>query len=99
MTQVLYANAVGSLMYAIVCTRPDLSQAVSMVSRYMHDPRRGYWESVKWILRYIKGTIDADLVFKKDFTGKQECINYVDSNYTGDLDKRRSTTGYVFTLS
>ena len=63
---VTYASAVGSLMYAIVCTRPDLSQVVSMVSRYMHDPEEGHWEAVKWILRYIKGTIDIGLVFKKD---------------------------------
>ena len=59
MTHVPYASAVGSLMYAMVCTRPDLSQAVSMISRYMHDPEQGYWEAVKWILRYIKGTIDV----------------------------------------
>jgi len=49
--------------------------------------------------RYIKGSIDIGLVFKKDVTGKQECIRYVDSDYTRDLNKRRSTTGYVFTLS
>ena len=54
---------------------------------------------MKWVLRYIKGTIDVGLVFKKDFIDKQECISYVDSNYAEDLDKRRSTTGYVFTLS
>jgi len=47
MTRVLYASATGSLMYAIVCTRPDFSQAVSMVSRYMHDPEKGYFEAVK----------------------------------------------------
>ena len=49
MSHVPYASAVGSLMYAMVCTRPDLSQAVSMVSRYMHDPGQGHWEAVKWI--------------------------------------------------
>ena len=54
---------------------------------------------MKWILWYIKGTIDVGLVFEKDSTGKQECIGYVDSDYAGDLDKRQSTTGYVFTLS
>jgi len=54
---------------------------------------------VKWILRYIKGTIDIGLVFKKDVTGKQECVGYVESDYAGDLDKRWSTTVYVFTLS
>ena len=83
----------------MVCTRSNLSQAVSMISRYMHDPGKGHWEAVKWVLRYIKGTIDVGLVFEKDSTGKQECIRYVDSDYVGDLDKCRSTIGYVFTLS
>jgi len=98
-SHVPYASAVGSLMYAMVCTRPDLSQAVSIVSRYMHDLVKGHWEAMRWIMRYIKGTVDVALVFKKDVAGKQECICYVDSDYAGDLDKRRSTTGYVFTLS
>jgi len=57
------------------------------------------WEAVKWVLRYIKDTIDVGLVFEKESTGKQECIGYVDSDYAGDLDKCRSTMGYVFTLS
>jgi len=71
------------------CTRPDLSEVVSMVSGYMHDSRRGHWEAVKWILQCIKGTIEVGLVFEKDVTGKQECIRYVDSDYAGDLDIRR----------
>ena len=99
MTHVPYASAVGSLMYIMVCTRSDLSQVISIVSRYMHNPRRGHWEAVKWIFRYIKGTIDIGLVLKKDVTGKQECIGYVDFDYAGDVDKCRSTTRYVFTLS
>jgi len=99
MTRMLYASAVGNLMYAMVRTRSDLSQAVLMISRYMHDPGKGHWEAVKWILRYIKGTIDVELVFEKDSTGKQECVGYVDSDYARDLDKRWSTMGYVFTLS
>ena len=44
----------GSLMYAIVCTRPDLSQAVSMISRYMYDPGRDHWEAVKWVLGTLR---------------------------------------------
>ena len=87
MSHVPYASAVGSIMYAMVCTRPDLSQAVSMVLRYMHDPDKGHWEAVRWILRYIKGTIDVGLVFMKDVASKQECTDYVGSDYAGDLDK------------
>jgi len=64
----------------------------------MNDPGRGHWEAVKWILQYIKGTIDIGLVFKKDVMGEYECIGYVDSDYAGDLNKYRSTTGYVLTL-
>jgi len=52
------------------CTIPDLSQAVLMFSRYMHDPDRSHWEPVKWVLGYIKVTVDVGLVFEKDFTGK-----------------------------
>jgi len=99
MTHVSYASAVGNLMYVMVCTWPNLSQTISMISRYMHDPGRSHWKAVKWVLRYIKGTIDVGLVFENDSIGKQECVRYVDSDYAGDLDKRRSTTRYVFTLS
>ncbi|KAH9754792.1 Integrase catalytic domain-containing protein [Citrus sinensis] len=96
MARVPYASAVGSLMYAMVCTRPNISQAVSMVSRYMYNPGKNHWLVVKWILRYLYGTIDVGLLFKKDCG--QQCVGYCDSDFAGDLDKRRSTTGYVFTL-
>jgi len=65
----------------------------------MHDPDRDHWKAVKWILWYIKCIIDVDLVFKKDVTGKQQCIGYVNSDYARDLGKRRSTTRYMFALS
>ncbi|KAE8725113.1 hypothetical protein F3Y22_tig00009009pilonHSYRG00067 [Hibiscus syriacus] len=99
MAKVPYANAVGSLMYAMVCTRPDISQAVGVVSRYMHDPGEGHWQAVKWILRYLQQTVDVGLVFEQDEALGQCMVGYVDSDYAGDLDKRRSTTGYLFTLA
>ena len=99
MDHVPYANAVGALMYAMVCTRPDISHAVSMVSRYMHNPGKGHWQAVKWILRYIQGTVDVGLKFERDQTVDKHIVGYVDSDYAGDLDKRRSTTGYVFTMA
>ena len=58
-SHVPYFSAVGSLMYAIVYTGSDLSQVVSMVSRYMYDPGKDHWEAVRWILWYIKGTVDV----------------------------------------
>ena len=56
MSHVPYASAVGSLMYGMVCTRPDISYVVSVISRYMGNPRNGHWQTVKWILRYLRGT-------------------------------------------
>ena len=49
MEKVPYSSAVGSLMYAMVCTRPNISHAVSVVSRYMANPRKAHWHAVKWI--------------------------------------------------
>ena len=99
MSKVPYSNAVGSLMYAMVCTRPDISHAVGTVSRYMHNPGKEHWQAVKWILRYIQKTLDVGLIFENEDMVGQHVVGYCDSDYAGDLDKRRSTTGYVFTLA
>ncbi|KAK9200365.1 hypothetical protein WN944_015562 [Citrus x changshan-huyou] len=96
MSRVPYASAMGSLMFAMICTRPDIAQAVGAVSRYMANPGGEHWISVKRILRYIRGTSDVALCYGgSEFTVR----GYVDSDFAGDLDKRKSTTGYVFTLA
>ena len=56
MSKVPYASTVGSLMYAMVYTRPNIAHAVRFVSRYMKNPRKEHWMVVKWILRYLRGT-------------------------------------------
>lgn len=56
MSQVLYANAVGSIMYTMICTRPGLAHSISVVSRYMASPRKYHWEALKWVLRYLKSS-------------------------------------------
>ncbi|KAK8936149.1 hypothetical protein KSP39_PZI013475 [Platanthera zijinensis] len=82
MLRVSYASAVGCLMYAMICTRPDIAQAVSVVSRYMGNPGRQHWEAVKWILRYLKGTPDVGLLFRRSKdVGALE--GFVDSDYAG----------------
>ena len=68
MAYVPYVSVVGSLIYAMVCTRPDISQAVSKVSRYMHNPSKDHWLAVKWILRYLYRTVNVGLLFKKDYS-------------------------------
>ncbi|GJZ72093.1 retrotransposon protein, putative, ty1-copia subclass, partial [Tanacetum coccineum] len=66
MSKVSYANAVGSLMYLMVCTRPDIAYAVSVVSRYLANPGKNHWEAVKWILKYLLGTANVELVYRTD---------------------------------
>ncbi|KAG8489147.1 hypothetical protein CXB51_017180 [Gossypium anomalum] len=95
MSHVPYSSAVGSLMYAMVCSRPDLSYAVSAVSRYMANPGKEHWKAVQWVLRYLRGTTDVCLQFGRT---KDRVIGYVDADFAGDLDRRRSLTGYVFTI-
>ncbi|RVW63516.1 Retrovirus-related Pol polyprotein from transposon TNT 1-94 [Vitis vinifera] len=63
MKSVPYSSVVGSLMYAMVCTRPDLAFAVSVVSRFMSNPGKAHWEAVKWIMRYLKGSSSVCLVY------------------------------------
>ena len=99
MSSVPYSSAVGSLMYAMVCTRPDIAQAVSVVSRYMAHPGKVHWQAVKWILRYLRGSTKLGLMFDGNSSNCTSVVGFVDSDYAGDIDKRRSLTGYLFTLS
>ena len=57
MSKIPYASAVGSLMYAMVWTRPDIAHAVGVVSRFMENPGKEHWQAVKWILRYLRGNL------------------------------------------
>ncbi|GKA40987.1 retrovirus-related pol polyprotein from transposon TNT 1-94 [Tanacetum coccineum] len=96
MSKVPYANVVGSLMYLMVCTRPDIAYAVSIVSRYLANPSKNHWEAVKWILKYLKGTADVGLVYGRDQGKHVNVDGFVDADYAKDPDKGRSITEYVF---
>ena len=63
MSKVPYSSVVGSLMYAMVCTRPDIAYVVSMVSRFLNQPQKEHWKAVKRIFRYLKGTTDLGLSY------------------------------------
>src|SRR4051812_46391091 len=58
-----YASAIGSLMYAMLCTRPDLGLAISMTNLYQSNPGMAHWTAVKNILKYLRGTKDLFLVY------------------------------------
>jgi hypothetical protein len=95
MSRVPYSSTIGSLMYVMVCTRPDIAHVVGVVRRYMNNTGKEHWEAVKWILRYFRGNATHALCFE----GSNTILHgYIDSNMAGDKDRGRSTTGYVFTI-
>ncbi|KAH9678410.1 hypothetical protein KPL71_025698 [Citrus sinensis] len=98
MARIPYSSAVGSLMYAMVLTRPDISHAVSVVSRFMANPGYEHWRAVQWIMRNLKGTMEFGLLYGGLKQEGHKLVGYVDSDFAGDLDKMRSQTGFIFTL-
>ncbi|KAG9041970.1 hypothetical protein FS837_011512 [Tulasnella sp. UAMH 9824] len=59
----LYAQALGSLLYAAVCTRPDIAYALHALSQYAMDPGKEHWIAVKHVFRYLKGTTTMGLTY------------------------------------
>ncbi|KAG8645907.1 hypothetical protein MANES_10G105950v8, partial [Manihot esculenta] len=78
-----YASAVRSLMYALVCTRPDKAHAIGVIA-------------VKWILRYLRGTSKLCLCFG---SSEPVLVGYTDVDMAGDVDSRKSTSGYLITFA
>ena len=84
MKKIPYASAVGSLMYAQTCTRPDINFAVGMLGRYQSDPGFEHWKDAKKVMRYLQGTKDYMLTYKR--SEQLEVVGYSDSDYGGCLD-------------
>jgi len=95
MKQVPYRSAVGSLIYLVTGTRPDKAVATGEVAKFCENPGKQHWGAVKRILRYLKGTMDVGLLFKPSNVSLE---GYCDADWAGDLDNRRSTTGYIFMI-
>jgi hypothetical protein len=89
----LYRKLVGSLIF-LCNTRPDISYSVGVLSRFSNKPRENHWNAGMRILRYLKGTQGYGINYS---TGKT-LIGFCDSDWAGDVDSRRSVTGYCFTL-
>ena len=95
MSIVSYAKAIGNLMYAMLCIRPNICFAVGLVSSYQSNPGPVHWAAVKRIFRYVRGTTDFALCFHK---GDLRLKGYSDADWAGDKDERKSTSGYAFIL-
>jgi hypothetical protein len=92
-----FKQMVGCLMY-LLATRPDLTYSVCLVARFMDKPTEMHMMAVKRIMRYLKGTLTHGVMYKHKPDGKFELIGWSDSDYAGDLNDRKSTSGYVFML-
>ena len=92
--QGLYQSAVGSLLFV---TRPDITYAVGNVAKFCANPNKHHWTAVKRIMRYLKGKVHVGLLYSR--YGSKECIGYSDADWAGDLDDRKSTSGYMFQVS
>ena len=92
--QELYQSAVGKLLYLSTRTRPDIAFAVSTVAKFTSNPTEQHWKAVKHILRYIAGTVNFGLMFTR--SGSADCIGFSDADWAGDIDDRKSTSGYLF---
>lgn len=101
-----YRQAVGSLMYLAICTRPDLSHAVGVLSQHLERPSFSHWDALVHVFRYLKGTINLGI----NFNGLSSSVvdgaeshdlplSMCDADWAGDRSTRRSTTGYVFKLA
>jgi hypothetical protein len=100
MSHVSYANAVGSLMYAMICTRPDITHEMGFFRRYMSKPGKEHWTSIKRVFRYLHGTTNYGLCYQGRL-GLDRVVDihgFVDADRARDIDHRRSTRGYVFNL-
>ena len=94
MKKIQYKKAVGSLLDLTTTTRPDIAYAVGQVSQFSENPGNGHWNGVKRILAYLAGTSHFGIRYRKEHS--QHLLGFSDADFGGDMEKRRSTTGYVF---
>ena len=93
--QQLYQSLVGGLMYLATCTRPDIAYTVGMLARFSSKPNQTHWVAAKRVLRYLKGTMNFGLIY----SGDPGVLGYSDADWAGDMDDRKSTSGYMFQIA
>jgi transposase InsO family protein len=93
--QAYFRSLIGCLMY-LTATRPDILNAVSILSRFMHCASECHLKAAKRVLRYVKGTCDFGIKFTK--SNEFKLIGFSDSDWGGSADDMKSTSGYCFTL-
>ena len=101
MASIAYSSAVGILVYVMVCTRPNITQAVEFLSQFMDNPRHQNWVVVKRIFRYFRVTTKYFICYHSNVSWDPHSLDiqsYVDPDWVRDVEKRRFASGYVFIL-
>lgn len=95
-----YKEAVGCLMFVVTTSRSDIAFSVSKISQFMDDSEPTHWNAVKRIIRYLKSTSNLKITFNRIKAEKGLILTrFCDADYAGDLDSRKSTSGYMFLLN
>lgn len=97
MQKIPYAPAIGSLVYARVCTRPNIAFIVGMLGRYLSNTGMDHWKVSKKVMRYLKRTKDYMLTYRR--SNQLEITGYYNSNFVESQDSKRSTLGYIYMLA
>ena len=93
--QLEYSKAIGSLMYAMISTRPDIAFAVGKLSRYTHNPSLIHWQAMNRVFKYLKGTMD----YRLSYSGFPSVLEgYSDASWITNMEDHSSTSGWVFRL-
>ncbi|XP_043699978.1 secreted RxLR effector protein 161-like [Telopea speciosissima] len=97
MKNVPYASAVGSLMYAQVCTWPNIAYIISVLGRYLSNLGEVHWVAVKKVMRYLQGTKDFMLTYRR--SDSLDVVGYTDADFARCPDDLKYTSGYVFLMA
>ena len=92
MSKVPYASNVVSLMHVMICTRPDITYVVRVVSQFLTNHGKEHYETMKWILRYLRGTSKVCLCF---VSGEPMPDGYTNLDMVGDVDSKKSISGFM----
>ncbi|UYV73752.1 hypothetical protein LAZ67_11000718 [Cordylochernes scorpioides] len=96
MRAIPYRELIGSLLYLANCTRPDLMFSVTRLAQFSSNPGRRHWQAAKHVLRYLHGSINLSLVYRR--TDSNDACAYSDADWASDIDDRRSNSGTAITI-
>ena len=97
MRTIPYSSLVSNLMYVQVCTRSNIAFVVGMLGRHLSNPGSQQWKVAKKVLRYLQGT--KDLIFTYRCTNILDVVGFCNADFTGCIDDKKSTTGYIFVMA